>query len=165
MAKDNARRKIGVIDVVIIVAVLAIILTGVLRYALNEGLLTQNDTACSVGFRVTSVRYNTYDMLDENENVFLSDFELLGTLSSINITPAVFYAENAEGELISVHYPENTLVDIDGEILCELSVNGGRYTAANGTHICAGAVLDLHTDTVDMTVVVTKVNTVKGAES
>lgn len=167
MAKDNTvkvRRKIGVIDVVIIVAVLAIILTSVLRYTLDEGLFTQNDTACSISFRVSSVRYNTYDMLEENEKVFLSDFELLGTLSSLSITPAVFYAENDEGELISVHYPENTLVDISGEILCELSVSGGRYTAADGTHVCAGAELELHTDTVDMTVVVTKVSVMKGAE-
>ncbi len=165
MVKDaQSRRKFGVMDIVIIVAVLAIILTGVLRYTLDKGLFTQNDTACSVSFRVTSVRYNTYDMLEENEKVFLSDFEFFGTLSSINITPAVFYAENEEGELISVHYPEKTLVDIDGEMLCDLSVNGGRYTAANGTHICAGALLELHTDTVDMTVVVTKVNSIKGVE-
>lgn len=168
MAKNETtkvRCKFGVMDLVIIVAVLAIILTGVFRYTLDKGLFTQNDTACSVGFRVTSVRYNIYDMLDENEKVFLSDFEFFGTISSVNITPAVFYAENEEGELISVHYPENTLVDIDGEILCDLSVNDGRYTAANGTHICAGAVLELHTDTVDMTVVVTKVNAVKVTEA
>lgn len=166
MAKDTQnRRKFGVMDIVIIVAVLAIILTSVFRYTLDEGLFAQDDTVCNVSFRVASVRYNTYDMLDENEKVFLSDFELLGTISSINVTPAVFYAENEQGELISVHYPEKTLVDINGEILCDLSESAGRYTTSNGTHVCAGAELELHTDTVDMTVVVTKVTPVKVTDS
>ena len=167
MTKDSAnqnRRKFGVIDVIIIVAILAIIISGVLRYTLDEGVFTRNAVTCGVKFRVTSVRHSTYDMLAENEKVFLSDFELLGTFSSLNITPAVFYAENEEGEIISVHYPENTLVDINGEILCELSVNGGRYTAANGTHICPGAVLELHTGAVDLVAVVTEVSTTKAIE-
>ncbi len=168
MAKDStnqSRRKFGVVDIVIVVAILAIIISGVLRYTLDEGVFTRNDVTCGVKFRVTSVRYSTYDMLEENEKVFLSDFELLGTLSSLNITPAVFYAENEAGDIISVHYPENTLVDINGEIVCDLSVNGGRYTAANGTHICPGAVLELHTDAVDLVVVVTEVSVIKGTES
>lgn len=166
MNKDSNShlRRIGVMDVIIIIAIVAIIFAGVMRYAIDERLFVQNDTACSVSFRVTSVRYSTYDMLEENEEVYLADFESFGTFSSLNLTPAVFYAEDENGQLIPVHYPENTLVDIDGEILCELSSSSGRYTAADGTHICSGAVLELHTDTVDMTVVVTGVTPIKSVE-
>ena len=168
MAKENAsqeRRRFGVVDFIIIVAVIAIIFACVMRYTINEGLFTRNDKTCTVSFSVAAVRYNTYDMLAENEKVYLSDFDLLGTLTSKNVTPAVFYAENNEGEIIEAHYPEKTLVDITGELLCKLSLNEGRYTASDGTHICPGATLVLHTESVDLTVLITGVDAVKAAEA
>ena len=164
-AGKERTRKIGAVDFIIIFAVLAIILTGVLRYTLDEGLFTKNDTECNVSFSITSVRYTTYDMLEASEKIYLSDSEFLGTLVSATVTPAIFYATDSEGNVKEAYYPENTLVDINGVMLCKLSDNEGRYLAANGTHICPGTTLTLRTDTADLTVVITSVSAVNAPES
>ncbi|MCQ2353544.1 MAG: DUF4330 family protein [Clostridia bacterium] len=148
--------KFGVLDIVIIVAVLALIVTSVLRYTAEKGLFYQEKKTVNISFTVKSARYTLYDMLEEGEKVFISDGEQLGILTEISANPAVFYAESG-GEIIKTYYPENTKYDLSGTVCCELVDKDGRYVTPGGLHICAGVTVKVQTRTVDMTILVTSV--------
>lgn len=146
--------KIGVIDIVIIIAVIALIITTVLRYTSEKGLFDREKKEMAVTFSIKSARYTLYDMLEEGDKVYLPEGALLGTIKDITANPAVFYTEHG-GEVIKTYYPENTKHDLNGTIVCELIDRDGRYVTADGVHVSAGTTLTVHTRTVDIAIQIT----------
>jgi hypothetical protein len=62
------------------------------------------------------------------------------------------YELGAEGDLIPAYYTNNTLIDLTTDLECELVTSDGMLMTKDGKHIAVGVVLELHTQTVDITV-------------
>ena len=116
-------------------------------------LFTYNTEKYAVTVRAEGLQYTTVDMITLSEPVYFENGEYMGqVLSSPTVTPKMVYELGASGDLIPAYYPNNTLVDLTTSIECDLMTSDGMLVTQNGVHIAVGVVLELHTQTVDITV-------------
>ena len=147
-------------DVVIILLLIISVASIIIRCVSDSASFGSKTDSCRVEFNAAEVRYTTYDALEAGGDVYLGD-ELIGRLvEQPAYSPAVLHTSGADGAPIDVHYPENTKIEINGAIECELVATDGGYVTPKGVHIAPGCELTLKFRTVDLTVTVTSLTNI-----
>ena len=159
MSKNkDIKIRFGVLDAVIIIVVLAIAASIVFRYNLENNLFAYDTENYTVTIRTCGVRYTSVDAVASANMFYLDNGDAFGSsIHAPTVTPMLSYVTNQAGELVACYYPDNTLVDIVIEIECELINKDGSAMTKSGVHIAPGVALTVHTETVDLTVEVIKV--------
>ena len=155
MSKQISKNKIrfAPLDAVVLIVAVALALTLVFRFTSDMKLFTYKTEKYAVTVRAEGLQYTTVDMITLSESVYFENGEYMGqVLSSPTVTPKMVYELGASGDLIPAYYPNNTLVDLSTTLECDLTTSDGMLVTKNGDHIAVGVVLELHTQTVNMTV-------------
>lgn len=151
--KKNSKIRFGLLDAVILIAVIALVLALVFRYTADKRLFVYDTETYTVTVKATGLQYTTVNMLDSNAKVYLEDGKQIGTfVHAPTVTPMLSYSTTSSGDIIAAYYPDNTLVDIVTDIECELIVNDGMIMTKGGVHVAVGKVIKIHTETVDLDV-------------
>jgi len=153
MAEKNSKIRFGLLDAVILIAVIALVLALVFRYTADKRLFVYDAETYTVTVKATGLQYTTVNMLDSNAKVYLEDGKQIGTfVHAPTVTPMLSYSTTSSGDIIAAYYPDNTLVDIVTDVECELIVNDGMIMTKGGVHVAVGTVIKIHTETVDLDV-------------
>lgn len=153
MAEKNSKIRFGLLDAVILIAVIALVLALVFRYSADKHLFVYDTETYTVTVKATGLQYTTVNMLDSNAKVYLEDGKQIGTfVHTPTVTPMLSYSTTSSGDIIAAYYPDNTLVDIVTDVECELIVNDGMIMTKGGVHVAVGTVIKIHTETVDLDV-------------
>ena len=151
--KKNSKIRFGLLDAVILIAVIALVLALVFRYTADKRLFVYDTETYTVTVKATGLQYTTVNMLDSNAKVYLEDGKQIGTfVHAPTVTPMLSYSTTSSGDIIAAYYPDNTLVDIVTDVECELIVNDGMIMTKGGVHVAVGTVIKIHTETVDLDV-------------
>ncbi len=164
MSKQINKNKIrfAALDAVVLIVVIALALTLIFRFTTDMRLFSYDTEKYAVTVRAEGLQYTTVDMISLSESVYFENGEYMGcVLSSPTVTPKMTYELGASGDLIPAYYPSNTLVDLTTSLECELLTSDGMLVTKNGVHIAVGVVLQLHTQTVDVTVEVVSVEKIE----
>lgn len=157
-AKNNSKIRFGLLDAVVLIVVIALALALVFRYTADKALFVYDTEKYTVTVKATGLQYTTVNMLASDSAVYLEDGKQLGSfVHAPTVTPMLSYSVTSTGDIIAAYYPDNTLVDIVNDIECELIVNDGMIMTKNGVHIAVGSLIEIHTETVDLTVEITAV--------
>ena len=149
----NVKFRFGILDAVVLIIVVALAVTIVFRFTTDLRLFTYDTDDYIVTVRAGELQYTTIEMISTSDSVYLENGEYLGAFSAApTVTPKMVYEVGADGELIPAYYPDNTLVDFTNSIECELVTSNGMLMTKSGIHLAAGVVLELHTQTVNLTV-------------
>jgi hypothetical protein len=162
MSKNKESKvRFGVLDAVIIIIVVAVVASVVLRYTTDNNLFEYDTQKYTVTIKTCGVRYTSVDNVASASEYYLDNGAVLGvSLHAPTVTPMQTYVTDRSGGLVACYYPDNTFVDIVATVSCELSEKNGRTVTPDGEHIAVGVTFEVHTETVDMTVVVTSVEAV-----
>lgn len=157
-AKNNSKIRFGLLDAVVLIVVIALAFALVFRYTADKRLFAYDTEKYTVTVKACGLQYTTVNMLDPTAQVYLEDGKQLGSfVHAPTVTPMLSYSTTSAGDIIAAYYPDNTLVDIVTDIECDLIANEGMIMTKSGVHIAVGAVLEIHTETVDLTVEITSV--------
>ena len=157
-AKNSSKIRFGLLDAVVLIVVIALVGAMVFRYTADKNLFAYNTEKYTVTVKACGLQYTTVGMIGSDDAVFLDDGKQIGSfVHAPTVTPMLKYATASSGDIIAAYYPDNTMVDISTDILCDLIVKDGLIMTKSGVHIAVGAVIDIHTETVDMTVEITSV--------
>ncbi len=157
----SSKLRFGAFDVVIIVIVLALIATLAFRFVSDRNLFAYDTDEYSVTVKANGLQYTTADKIGSGDVAYLPNGEILGTFTQATaFTPMLEYFVTSGGSLDALYYPDNTYIDITNEIKCNLISNDGVLCTKGGTRIVAGSVIEIHTQTVEITVEVVAVNKV-----
>ena len=159
---ENAKKlpRFGAIDVFIILIVIVLIVGIFFRYKLLDVLTSQqNLNEYTIAFTVDNVRYTTPDYINVGDTVYL-DGNALGTITSgaentgaLSIAPASEMFTDSNGNIIEVHYPNETRVSFSGNISCKGKVSENGSVLVNGNlYVAAGQTLDVTTEFVTMSI-------------
>lgn len=152
-AKSNSKMRFGLLDIVVLIVVIALIGALVFRYSTDKNLFAYNTEKYTVSVKACGLQYTTVNMIGSSDAVYLEDGKQLGSfVHAPAVTPMLSYSTTSSGDIISAYYPDNTMVDIVTDVECDLIVKDGLITTKNGVHIAVGALIDIHTETVDLTV-------------
>lgn len=157
-AKNNSKVRFGILDAVVLIAVVALVAALVFRYTADKNLFVYNTEKYTVTVKACGLQYTTVNMIGSDDAVYLEDGKQIGSFAHApTVTPMLSYSTASSGDIIPAYYPDNTLVDILTDIECDLIVKDGMTMTKNGVHIAVGTVIRIHTETVDLTVEVTSV--------
>ena len=156
-AKKN-RIRLGVLDTVVIVAVLALIVALIFRFTSDSKLFAYSTDEYLVSVKASSLNYTTIDALSSDDAVYLESGDMFGSFSQApTVTPSLKYIATDVGELLPVYYPDNTLVDLTTVISCELISKDGFIMTKNGVHVAPGVTLEVHTSKANLLIEITAV--------
>ena len=104
-------------------------------------------------FEVKNVSANSEKYFVEGDSLLLSDGVLLGKIKSVDkVTRSAVYAQNANGELVAVSYPENTRIDLFGSIETYGVDKGGGFLLGGVRHVASGESFFVSSEHIDVTV-------------
>ena len=156
--KKNSKIRFGLLDAVVLIAVIALVFALVFRYTADKRLFVYDTESYTVTVKACGLQYTTVNMLGTGASVYLEDGKELGTfVHTPTVTPMLSYSTTLSGDIIPAYYPDNTYVDIVTDIECDLIASDGMIMTKSGVHIAVGAVIEIHTETVDLTVEITSV--------
>lgn len=159
---ENANKlpRFGAIDVFIILIVIVLIVGIFFRYKLLDILTSQqNLNEYNIAFTVDNVRYTTPDYINVGDAVYLNGEEL-GTITNgtentgvLSIAPASEMFTDSNGNIIEVHYPNETRVSFSGNISCKGKVSENGSILVNGNlYVAPGQTLNVTTEFVTMSI-------------
>jgi hypothetical protein len=157
-AKNSSKVRFGILDAVILIVFIALVGALIFRYTADKNLFAYNTEKYTVTVKACGLQYTTVNMIASDDAVYLEDGKQIGSfVHAPTVTPMLSYSTASSGDIIAAYYPDNTLVDILTDIECDLIVKDGLIMTKSGVHIAVGAVLYIHTETVDLTVEITSI--------
>lgn len=111
MINDKSTKKtqgvrFGIFDVIIILLVLAVIGAIATRAYFISNIKSDYVTA-EVGFTVYGVSDSSADAFQSGKKIYLSETDgMIGTMGEFSISPALVYAEDADGKLVALSHPD-----------------------------------------------------------
>lgn len=159
MSRNNENKvRFGILDAVILIVVVAVVASVILRFTADSALFGYKTEKYTVTLKASGVRYTSVDVIAAETELFDENGKLLGTfMHAPTVTPMLTYEIDPSGNLVACYYPDNTLVDITTDILCELVEKDGTVMTTDGVHIAPGVELSVRTQYVDLTVEIVKV--------
>ena len=159
---ENTKKlpRFGALDVLIILVVIVLIVGIFFRYKLLDIITAQqNLNEYNVAFSVDNVRYTTPDYISVGDTVYLNG-EKFGIISSgaenagaLSVAPASEMFTDSNGNIIEVHYPNETRVSFSGNMLCNAMVSETGAILVNGdVYIAPGQTLEVTTELVSITI-------------
>ena len=154
----KSKIRLGVLDAVVIIAVVALIAALIFRFTYDMKLFSYDTDEYLVSIKATHLNYTTIDMILSEESIYLESGDKLGAFAQTpTVTPALNYIATDGGEMLPVYYPDNTYVDLTTVISSELISKDGFVMTKSGVHIAPGVVLQIHTAKVDLLIEITGV--------
>ena len=160
--KSKKLPRFGALDAFIILVVIVIIVGVFFRYRLLDVLnAQQNLSDYNVSFSVEIVRYTTPDYINIGDVVYFKDSGAeLGVITNesenmgaFTVAPASEMFTDSNGNMIEVHYPNETRVSINGKMICSAQVSETGGILINGnTYLAPGQTVDMTTELVTMTI-------------
>ncbi|MBR6679975.1 MAG: hypothetical protein IKL59_01810 [Clostridia bacterium] len=160
--KSKKLPRFGALDAFIILVVIVIIVGVFFRYRLLDVLnAQQNLSDYNVSFSVENVRYTTPDYINIGDVVYFKDSGAeLGVITNesenmgaFTVAPASEMFTDSNGNMIEVHYPNETRVSINGKMICSAQVSETGGILINGnTYLAPGQTVDVTTELVTMTI-------------
>ena len=160
--KSKKLPRFGALDAFIILVVIVIIVGVFFRYRLLDVLnAQQNLNDYNVSFSVENVRYTTPDYINVGDVVYFKDSGAeLGVITNesenmgaFTVAPASEMFTDSNGNMIEVHYPNETRVSINGKMICSAQVSETGGILINGnTYLAPGQIVDVTTELVTMTI-------------
>lgn len=160
--KSKKLPRFGALDAFIILVVIVIIVGVFFRYRLLDVLnAQQNLNDYNVSFSVENVRYTTPDYINIGDVVYFKDSGAeLGVITNesenmgaFTVAPASEMFTDSNGNMIEVHYPNETRVSINGKMICSAQVSETGGILINGnTYLAPGQTVDVTTELVTMTI-------------
>ena len=156
------RRRFNIIDAIVIVLVILCIAAIVLRSQINNLLgIGERTSEYKLTFKVVSISETSYEYFDK-EDVFWDAVYLNSPDMQLGIIegtpekmPATAYMTDSNGAPISVKYPEDSYIDVKGEIKCNgVFKDDGCFYLSGIYVISPGDVLKVHTVGLDFSLVV-----------
>lgn len=153
----KSRGGLKVMDYIVLLIVLICIVGAVIRIRQIDWF--GEDEALSeyeIFFSVSNIAYTSEDAFVIGDTVTLAENGLiLGRLKSVDsILPAVGYAADADGNVISISYPESTRIDVSGTILSMGLMNDGGYLLGGTDSIAPGKTYTVRTEHLDVTLTI-----------
>ena len=135
--RDDSKRRIGALDVAVIISVIALIVFAVLRLGLADRVFFSGQNF-NVVIESGAISAETVSSVSTGDSVVFSDGKPLGTVVSVESAPAVFEATADNGERILVAYPEGGPVRITLTVSVRLAWKDGRYVTSSGSRVTPG---------------------------
>lgn len=150
---NKTKLRFGVLDAVVLIIVIALAVALIFRFTSDIRLFSYDTEEYVVTVKACGLQYTTMSMMSSSDAVYLEGGEYLGNFTHApTVTPMLKYEITPSGSMVAAYYPDNTLVDISTDIVCDLVENNGMIMTKDGEHIAVGAVLKVHTQTVDFEV-------------
>ena len=151
--------RFNVIDVLIILIVFACILGMIFRFGKVGGMSSENLKTYDVYFSVDGIAYTSEDAFVPGDTVRLADSGLiLGEFAGLEtILPAEFFAQDAEGNWITVNYPPSTKIDVTGRIISHGVMSENGYLLNGTTYIAPGAEYTVQSEHMDFVLTITNI--------
>ena len=155
MRENQVKPRFNVIDLVIILAVIALIVTAVLRSGItNEIQRVEANEKAEISVVVEGVSATIAEAFRDGEILYCSQTgEKLGTLNHFDAEPYVSYRETVTGEWVKTE--STTLVTLRGTITCTGSRAADGSFLLNGTRfISAGSSFAFRSNTTEASLTV-----------
>jgi len=159
--KTRSLPRFGALDALIILIVIVLIVGIFFRYKLMDILTSQqNFDEYNIAFTVDNVRYTTPDYINVGDTFYFANGgDALGTVTNdsenvgaLTVAPAAEMFTDSNGNIIEVHYPNETRVSFSGNLLCKGSVSETGGILINGsTYVAPGQTINVRTELVTMT--------------
>ena len=160
--KSKKLPRFGALDAFIILVLIVAIVGVFFRYKLLDVLTAQqNLNDYSISFSVDNVRYTTPDYINIGDVVYFDENGAeLGVITNesenkgaFSVAPASELFTDSNGNVIEVHYPNETRVSISGKLVCSAKVSETGGILVNGTtYVAPGQTIDVNTELVSMTI-------------
>lgn len=150
MNENQVKPHFNVIDLVIILAVVALIVTAVLRSGItNEIQKPEVDDKAEITVIVEGVSPAVAQAFGDGEVLYCSQTgEVLGTLNHFDTEPYVRYLDTQTGEWIKAE--SSTLVTLRGTITCDgIHTSDGSFLLNGNRFIAAGTSLAFRNNTTE----------------
>ena len=162
--KEKRSYKLNILDYIIICfLVLACAAVIVRVYTLYHPLGNSAMESYSVTVRMESVLSSVPASVKDGDTAYFKDGRVFGTVIAGNgevfkIQPAEVVLEGPDGQYCKGSYPDGTLVDAVGTLICAGFVDANGYFLCDGiTPLIPGQTFDLKTELADFTVTVISV--------
>ncbi len=152
---DKKKMRLNIIDILIILAVIALAAGVALRYNLAEkiGVKSNRDTVM-VSFLIENIKPTSADALVPEDIVFLDSNGMeLGKLLAISLSEAENYNLSDEG-VMTLDY-DSTRCDVRGEIEATGAMTDGGFMLGGTYYIGANKELKVHSKNIQVTMTVT----------
>ncbi len=104
-------------------------------------------------FSVTDIAYTSEDALVIGDTVTLCEGgAVLGTLKSIDsVLPSTLYVKDADGNVLSVNYPESIRIDVTGTVSSLGKTTDNGYLLGGTAYLAPGKAYRVQTEHMDFT--------------
>lgn len=162
MATTEFKRKrkvlgLNIIDFVIILLVVICLVGAAVRANQQNWFSGKSDLETfEIYFSVSDIAYTSEDALVMGDTVVLCENNcVLGTLQSIDsVLPSAMYVKDADGNVISVNYPESTRIDVTGTILSNGIMTENGYYLGGNVYIAPGKPYAVQSEHMNFTLVI-----------
>lgn len=166
--------RFNILDAVILLLIILCVVGLGFRYTITESLgLGDELQSYRIRFELNEARHTLPSQLSKGDSLYTADGTFVGTLMGVAeysneniltagnqtllVSPAEIYV-NDSGNIVSVSYPEGSLIDADGAFSCSGGYSDDGYFLLGGEkYLAVGQTLTLYTDTVKLTLTVTEI--------
>ena len=141
---ENAKPRFNVIDLVIILAVLAVVVTVVLRSGVTDQLSSRESTdTVEITFVSIGIKKSEADAFQVGDTVYCSSNGMkLGTVTYCEVTPYEYFVENDAGELVKVS--SDIKVTLRGTVTCTGIMTDEGFMLGGTQYLAAGSTFAFH---------------------
>ncbi len=143
--KAKRTKRFNVLDAAVLLAVIALIVTAVLRAGLIDRL-TFSSKPCTVVLVCKNVDADIAAP-EANDLLYTEAGDDFGKVISVSFTTSSMTVTDADGIQRKVDLPSDYVRDIEISVECKLGIKDGRYLNLSGDLIVPGTEFTLHTRT------------------
>lgn len=152
--KMGSRARWNLIDLIVILLVFICLLGAIIRVGGKDWFVGGSDLReHEIYFSVTDIAYTSEDALVIGDTVTLCDSgAVLGELKSIDsILPSTLYVKDADGNVLSVNYPESIRIDVTGTVSSRGRKTDNGYLLGGTAYLAPGKAYRVQTEHMDFT--------------
>ncbi|MBO4979262.1 MAG: DUF4330 domain-containing protein [Clostridia bacterium] len=152
--KMGSRARWNLVDLIVILLVFICLLGAIIRVGGKDWFVGGSDLReYEIYFSVTDIAYTSEDALVIGDTVTLCDSgAVLGELKSIDsILPSTLYVKDADGNVLSVNYPESIRIDVTGTVSSRGRKTDNGYLLGGTAYLAPGKAYRVQTEHMDFT--------------
>ncbi|MBR7185177.1 MAG: DUF4330 family protein [Clostridia bacterium] len=157
---EKKTARFNIIDLVLIIAVLACIVSVYLRYNVSENFgVNQEMEEYVLAFEIKNIRYTSAEAFPEGDPVYLAEKDvLMGTILAIDsTTPAEVIYTDTKGDYKVIYYPEDTRIDLTGRILAKGIMTEKGFLLNGNLFLAPGQLYYVETPLITVGITVNKI--------
>jgi len=153
--EKKIRRRFNIVDLLIILAVIAIVIGVALRYNIADSIgLKSNKDTVTVSFLITDIKETSADAMVIGDKFYLQYNNLeLGELMNKKTSNTVSYIENDDGVLVKAE--NNTRFNVRGEIRATGKLTSDGFMLGGTQYIAAGKDISVYSQHIMVSLLIT----------